>query len=91
MVLESVIPKQKKIGPSVIIDNDKIADNNDCGMTTDDTAKWILYAIGKEYEEAFTFVAKKLGMPVHGDKFSPRIPSHVQGCKYWRLWSKNVA
>jgi len=70
-LLESVIPKQNKIQVSVDNAEDDIAENDDSGRTTEDAAKWILFAIGKEHEEAFTFVAKKLGMPVNGDKFSP--------------------
>ena len=69
--MESVIPKHEEVGLLVNQNDDEIADNNhDNVMTCHDAAKWILFAIGKEYEEAFTFVAKKLGMPVNGDKFS---------------------
>jgi len=70
-LLESVIPKHEEVGLLVDQNDDEIADNNhDNVMTCHDAAKWILFAIGKEYEEAFTFFAKKSGMPVNGDKFS---------------------
>jgi len=73
-LLESVIPKQKKIGVSMDDDvhdpNDDDDDDDEVGTTIEDAAKWILYAIGRDHEDAFTHVAKELGMPVNLERLS---------------------
>jgi len=41
-------------------------------MTIEDVAEWILYAIGRYYEDAFTHVAKEHGMPVSSERLSAK-------------------
>jgi len=71
-LLESLIPKQDKIGVSIDNVTEGEASDNDqeVGATTEDATQWILYAIGRDYENAFTHVAKELGMPVNSERLS---------------------
>jgi len=77
MLVESIIPKQSKIGVAIedeVTINDDIAEgdadgNDKVGAAAADAAKWILYA-GRDYKDAFTDVAKELGMPANLERLS---------------------
>jgi hypothetical protein len=72
-VLDAAIPEESPDGDSIgpIPEDVEQVEDNERGTTKNDSARWLLTALGKLYPDEFVMAADNVGMPIHGNRMSP--------------------